>query len=330
MSTSFMQTVPINPLVSVLIPVYNASNYLEQAVNSILDQTYENLEVLVLDDSSTDNSWEVIKAMEDERIVKFKNQNNQGYLKTCNILFGKCSGNYITFQDADDFSDPRRIELQLNSFKEDHNLGICGTSICRISDNGNVIFEEKKKESHLEIKGSIASVPQFCGAAIMITREVLKEVGGYKEYFDRIGSEDYDWSCRIVEKFKAKNLTQPLYFYRQHSAAISKEVNPRKMVSSKMVRHFAEQRKKFGKDDLMIEKLDDVKKKEEELLMPYLDDHSLIFVQYASWFMYNRMYWPAITSSFKALKARPLSIRNLRTLLYCVRKSIANYVWNRG
>ncbi|MEP5104242.1 MAG: glycosyltransferase family 2 protein, partial [Ekhidna sp.] len=307
-----MQTFSVNSLVSVIMPVYNASRYLEQAIHSILDQTHKNLEILIADDSSTDNSWEIIEKIEDPRIIKFKNENNLGYLKTCNILFDKCSGNFITFQDADDFSDPRRIELQLNSFQEDHELGICGTSICRIDSNGNIILKEGKRQSDSDIKAEIGKSPQFCGATIMIKKSVLKKIGGYKEYFDRIGSEDYDWSFRIVEKFKAKNLTEALYFYRQHSEAISKEVNPRKMVSSKMVLFFADQRKINGEDDLMKGNHTEAKMREEKFLIPYQNDPSLIFVEYASWFMYNKMFRDAISISISALKVNPYSLRNLR------------------
>ncbi|RED99558.1 glycosyltransferase family 2 protein [Marinoscillum furvescens] len=316
-----MHNVQIAPLVSVLIPVYNAASYLNEAVQGILDQSFSNLEVLILDDASTDDSWELIQAFKDPRVKKYRNEVNKGYLKSCNILFNKAIGDYITFQDADDISDTDRIKLQLQAFEQDPELGICGTAIFRIDSEGRKLYAEKKALASDVIKANIATTPQFCGATIMIPRLVLETIGGYKEYYDRIGSEDYDWACRIVEKFKAKNLERPLYYYRQLSNAISKEINPRKMVSGKMVKYFAQQRREYGTDDLLDNKMDQANRKEKEFIQPYERDRSLIYIEYASWFMYNKLYKDAVRSAFMALTIRPFSLRNLRTLLYCIRKS---------
>lgn len=326
MSGSVMQTSLTNPLISVVIPVYNASDYLLSSIQSILNQSYNNLEILIADDASTDESWTKIQSLKDDRLKVFRNSINKGYLETCNFLFEQCSGDLITFQDADDISDLQRIEIQVNEFIRNQKLGICGTSIYRIDTEGRIIYEEKKTEKDNEIKARIGQSPQFCGATIMITKLVLKEVGGYRTYFNRIGSEDYDWSYRIVENNYSHNINQPLYYYRQHSGALSKEIDVRKMISAKMVQYFGRQRSEFGMDDLDNGAFEMIKQKESELTASYIADRSLIYVEYASWFMYNRMYRSAIDAAIKAVRSNIFSFRNIRTLAYCLRITLLNYV----
>ena len=118
-----------NPLVTILMPVYNAELYLKRAIESILNQTYKNIEFLIINDGSTDNSLAIIKSYSDKRIVLIENDKNSGLIYSLNIGLKKASGKYIARMDADDISYPTRIQKQC-AFMENHNeIGILGTFI---------------------------------------------------------------------------------------------------------------------------------------------------------------------------------------------------------
>jgi len=118
-----------NSLVSVLIPCYNCEEYVEEAVMSIIKQTYPNLEILVIDDGSTDNTGNILKilAKEDPRIIYIKNEENLKLIATLNKGLNLCKGKYIARMDADDISLPTRIEKQVNFLEAHPEIGIVGT-----------------------------------------------------------------------------------------------------------------------------------------------------------------------------------------------------------
>ena len=97
--------------VSVIIPVFNAEKYIKKSLISILKQTYNNLEILIYDDGSTDSSWDIVSSIEDTRIKLFQHEKNQGYVKTINKLFELANSDYIAFQDADDISHPTSVRI---------------------------------------------------------------------------------------------------------------------------------------------------------------------------------------------------------------------------
>ena len=126
------------PLVSVLMPAYNAGPYVRQAAESILSQTYPHLELLVADDASTDNTRALLDALAgDPRVRLFHNETNRGYLQTTNELFRHCKGGLITFMDADDWSAPARIEKLVQAFERDPLLQCAGKSYRRIAGRRN-------------------------------------------------------------------------------------------------------------------------------------------------------------------------------------------------
>ncbi len=208
----------IKYLFSIIIPAYNAEKFIEKSISSILNQTLKDFEILIADDGSTDNTREIIDSLRDPRIKSFHNSKNIGYLKTCNKLMLLASGDYIVFQDADDLSLPTRLEEQL-SFIEENELDACGTWVQRI-DN-----DDKQKEIHeypTNIKASLLNGKfDFVGGTFMVKREVVKKIGPYHEYFNRIGFEDYYWTVLIAFNYKILNIQKALYCYRQNEDSVS-------------------------------------------------------------------------------------------------------------
>jgi glycosyltransferase involved in cell wall biosynthesis len=236
--------------VSVLLPVYNCEDYVVQAIDSILQQSHRNLEVLVADDASTDSSRTIISAYNDERIVFLHNASNLGYLKTINNLMQHSTGDYITFQDADDWSHPDRIKLQLECLARER-LHVCGTAIHNTSSDGKVIGRNVYPRSSGEIaSNALAGLSAVCYATVMFSRDVYRDVGGYREFF-RYGGEDVDWFLRIIERYDCRNLAKPLYYYRFYPDSITGSVNILRQVASlRIAREMSVQRSQGQADYL--------------------------------------------------------------------------------
>jgi len=107
-----------SPLVSVCIPVYNREEYIENTVNSVLGQTFQNFEIIIIDDGSTDNSILIIKSIQDSRIKLFQNGVNKGVVYSRNRYLEEASGNFIAMLDSDDIWAPNKLEKQLDFFKK--------------------------------------------------------------------------------------------------------------------------------------------------------------------------------------------------------------------
>lgn len=107
-----------NPLVSIIIPCYNVEAYVEKAINSILNQTYTNLEIWIIDDASTDGTLQKVNAIKDDRIRIISFKENTQKVGAVNEALQKVNGDYIAFQDADDWSEPTRVQQQLKNSKK--------------------------------------------------------------------------------------------------------------------------------------------------------------------------------------------------------------------
>lgn len=311
-----------NPLISIIMPAYNAAPYIAEAIESIINQSYTNWELLIGDDCSTDNTKTVIQPyLSDERIKLFENEQNSSSPVTCNKLFRASKGEFITLLDADDMAAPERLQLQLNAFINNPTVGLVGTAYNIVDLQGNLIERVQKPLSNSEIRANITHKNTFCGATIMIRRKVYETVGGYREFFKNYSYQDYDWAYLISDHFECMNLPDYLYFYRQVPTSYSKKIIPKYYISDKLVQHLGKQRAERGEDDLQRGDYDSINKFIENLLVPFNQDPSLIYRKYAESFMYNRLHKAAINSAWQGLKKSPSKLVNYRTLFYCLRKS---------
>ncbi|KRI58433.1 hypothetical protein APD18_05015, partial [Acinetobacter baumannii] len=215
-------------MISILMPVYNAELYINDTLESIANQNYKNIEILICDDCSSDNSVLIIEKFieknKDINVRFFKNHSNMGYLKTSNFLASHATGEYISFQDADDLALPDRFN-KLKKHLIENSLDLVGSycgiffkknhllSVVKYSLNHNDIIKDLSEKNH----------PPFCGSSIMVKSEVIKKCGLYCDDFDRIGAEDFDWIYRVaLAGFKMGNFPEPLYLYRQHNQSVTR------------------------------------------------------------------------------------------------------------
>ncbi|MGM0582483.1 MAG: glycosyltransferase family 2 protein [Bacteroidota bacterium] len=296
------------------MPAYNAEKYIPNAIESILNQTYDHLELLICDDASTDRTRKKILNYRDKRIRTFTNEKNIGYLKTVNFLFSKANGQYITFQDADDWSEFDRLELQINEFVNNKNLGICGTYAQYHNSSGqNKTLKKITETSHEYIKNSIIYKSQFCGASIMIRDIVLEKIGGYRLYFDRIGSEDYDWSARIVESFESQNIPKFLYNVRQTPNSITRDIiNYKQLISNDIVKLLIHQRRSGLIDSLESKDYSPILRIENQIKDKIDKDKSYFLRKKADVSWYNGNMKTYLFSSFLAFRKDPLKSINIK------------------
>jgi len=204
-------------LVSILMPAYNAEKFVAQAINSILTQDYSNWELLILDDASTDGTSKVISAFKDTRIRSFHHSENQGYLLSCNELFKKTNGDFITFLDADDSCSASRLSICLNAFEKDANLEFLTTAHSKITDSGKTISNQFIEIDYKKYATDPNYCPTICCATTFVKKELLDGVGGYRPLFKKIGAEDYFWLWELSRNGKGKHLNKSLYDYRSHT-----------------------------------------------------------------------------------------------------------------
>lgn len=208
------------PLVSILMPAYNAEKFISEAIGSIVNQDYSNWELLILDDASKDSTLLIIRTFQDERIRIFQHQENLGYLHSSNEIVEKVEGDFITFLDADDTCQPNRISSCLSAFESDSELDFLTTDHIRTDESGKTISENRMKIDYDRYASEPTYYPTICCATIFLRKELQKKVGGYDPFFKEIGGEDYHWLFRLSRTGKGKHLSELLYRYRQHSGQI--------------------------------------------------------------------------------------------------------------
>ncbi len=243
------------PLVTVLMPVYNAQKYLRPALESILNQTYKNLEILIINDGSTDNSEQIILSYKDPRIRYIK-QENAGVGETLRRGVELAKGKFIRRMDADDITTPDSIEIQVNFLLKHPEFGMVAAQQCHITENGKVAksktiprpeWFDGKDFRILDFSDFQLgkAVPIVHGTA-MFYRKLALEVGNYRPWF-RV-AEDYDLWLRIMERSKIAVLNKCLYHLRIHgSSATSKYSDVLKFYDQKAI-EFAQIRRS-GKPD---------------------------------------------------------------------------------
>lgn len=219
------------PLVSIILPCYNAQLFLNKAIDSILKQTYCNFELLCIDDCSTDTTPEILRKYEllDKRVKIFTNKKNLKIAQTLNVGLRHSNGKYIARMDADDISLPNRIELQVKFLEENESIGICGGQ-CKVINEFDVY--SGKLSYILDNDGIISNLifdSSFAHPTVMFRRNIYESLGGYK---DMMPIEDLEYWHRMAKaKVKMANLPNVLLLYRIHGNNVSKTHNDERKIS---------------------------------------------------------------------------------------------------
>jgi glycosyltransferase involved in cell wall biosynthesis len=205
------------PLVSVVMPVFNVENYIEDSIKSILNQTFTDFEFIIIDDGSTDKSQDIINIWsEKDHRIKVFTQSNKGRPYTRNRGLELATADLIAIMDSDDTSLPQRLELQYNYMNTHTDVVALGGQVDAICMKGLDLYTTSFPLSHKEIESALLNDDgaQFCQPCTMIRKGVAIDVGGYDESY-RVG-EDTDLFLRMALKGKLANLPNILLKYRKH------------------------------------------------------------------------------------------------------------------
>lgn len=202
-----------NPKISIVLPTYNGAKYLRQAIESCLNQTYRDIELIIVDDCSTDHTPEVVRSFDDQRIRYVRNARNQRLPRSLNIGFAQASGEYLTWTSDDNEFLPEAIETMRMYLKEHPDVDfVYADNLAKYWDTGET---EKRNISGPEKIGERNCV----GACYLYTRRVYEAVGGFNPNYELV--EDYEYWIRVSKKFRMHYLPRVLYIYGEHSKSLT-------------------------------------------------------------------------------------------------------------
>lgn len=209
-----------NPRVSVLMPVYNGEKYLRAAIDSILDQDYRDIELIILDDGSSDSSAAVALTYSDKRIRLISNSKNLGIAETLNRGIELCRGEYIVRMDADDISHPSRIATQVDFMDAHPDIGISGTNVQTFgtADATKWMYPSDPDAVRAELLFS----PSLAHPTVILRRNILLDNKlRYSSAYPH--AEDYEFWLRCSRHTRLSNLGRILLSYRLHPAKVGEK-----------------------------------------------------------------------------------------------------------
>ncbi len=205
-------------LVSIILPVYNAEKFVEETINSILNQTYSNIELIIVEDCSTDNSLNIIKKFSDKRIKVFNFKENKGVAIARNYGVDKSEGEYLAFIDSDDIWKKDKLEKQMDFLQKNTQCNFVFSSYELINESGKkrnqIIYSQKEVDYKFILRNTIISTPTV----------LLKKSGFTDISFENISTaEDYSlWYKLLRDGEIAYGIKEPLVLVRKRSKSLSK------------------------------------------------------------------------------------------------------------
>ena len=210
------------PLVSVLLAVHDDARFLPEAIDSVLAQTLEDLELLVIDDASTDDSPAILAAVDDPRLVVLRNEEQSGLAASLNRGLDRGSGKYVARLDADDVAEPDRLRLQVERLRLETRTAIVGSAVVDLDERG------RRGRTHVLPRGArplrwhaLFSSP-FFHPTVLVDREAL-EAHGLRYDPSFLESEDYDLWTRLFAHADGDNLHEALVLKRVHAGQASQQ-----------------------------------------------------------------------------------------------------------
>ncbi|HLP63685.1 glycosyltransferase family 2 protein [Flavobacterium sp.] len=207
-----------SPIISVILPVYNCEKFVSEAVQSVLNQTFTDFELLIIDDCSTDATVSVIQSFSDQRINLISKEKNSGYTDSLNYAISIAKGKYIARMDGDDICFPTRFQRQIEMLESNEDVIMCGTAI-QIIDSEKIL---RHPINHDDIKVKLCFSNAFFHPTVVFRKEAFSNLSYNREFEP---AEDYDLWTRLVFKGKLMNTEEVLLHYRVHANQVSNYKN---------------------------------------------------------------------------------------------------------
>jgi len=295
------------------MPVYNGEKYLETAIKSVLNQTYFNIQFIIINDCSTDNSDKIVNVfLSNKKIIYLSNEKNSGVAISRNNALEHATGEYIAFHDQDDLWLPNKLELQIATFRKTPELGLLHAQYARVDDEGDLLPKYKKIPQTAfgnpdaqavvgDVFESIFISNDIQPLTSIIPRKVLDDVGWFNP--DLPGVDDYELWLRIAYHYKVGQLQTIVGYWRKHDDQQSNKGYQMLMMKLKAINIF----------------LADHRDAKDRVNSKYFTTRMHGMNRgVANYYFYNIQDYTIAKSYFtKALKFRPLDFNSLIKLFYC-------------
>ena len=249
------------PLVTVYIVNHNYGKYLQQSIDSVLDQSYKNIQLIIIDNGSKDNSKNILKKL-NPSLASIIFQKNKGLIAANNLAIRMSKGSFVMRLDADDWLRKDAIQIMVNEFKKENKLGLVFPNYYETDQFGNIIKQIKRHDFK---KVTLMDQPAH-GACTMFKKDLIEKVGFYDEEFNC--QDGFDIWLKFIKKYKVQNVNSPLFFYRKHENNLTKNENKilktrnkiliksnKKKKFNKIIAVIPVRGPKYDKDSLAIKKI---------------------------------------------------------------------------
>jgi len=302
------------PLVSVLMCVFNAEDYLDEAIESILQQTFNDFEFIILDDGSKDRSLKIIQkhAARDNRIQVISRE-NRGIIPSRNELLDASQGEYVAVMDADDVALPNRFNLQVQYLRSHPEVLGVGGNYQVIDSKGRFLTTFTLPETNDEIqKMMLVGHTAILHPTSMFRSKAIKEIGGYDPEYHLV--EDLDLWLRLGEKGQIANLNVPVLKYRLHGNSISEQNGLQQRDNDRKACEAAWKRRGIS-----------IKYEADSAWRPSStkDSRHGFMLRYGWWAWNSRQRWTSIVYGLKAIRLKPFSDLSWKLLLSALFKPFA-------
>lgn len=192
-----------NPLISILVNCYNSEKFLKDCLNSLINQTYENIEIIVWDNVSSDKTAEIVSQFNDPRIYYYLSNIHRNLVESRITAWSKINGNYVAIMDSDDLSYTDRLKIQLEIINKNKNIAVVGGGVEYINDLGDTISYKKFSVSNKKLKNEILYKFPMNNSALFFDKKKVDNVGGYSKQYVFIN--DYELLFRLSKKYDIVN-----------------------------------------------------------------------------------------------------------------------------
>lgn len=317
-----------HPLVSVVMVTRNVDRFLAEAIESILGQTFKDLESIVVDYGSTDRSMAIISEYAHDTRLKLHRIDACGLAEARNAACTIARGQYLAIMDADDVALPERLALQVAFMQENAEVGLLGGSVEWIDTTGRRLFVDTVPTTDREIRRELERRCPFWQPTVLVRRDAFILAGGYREAF--APAEDYDLWLRITEHFQCANLPQVVLRYRMHPHQVSLRKRSQQTMGVLAARAAAAVRKQGLPDPLS-----QAERITPEILtnlgISHHEQHEVLISDYAQWIRHMCLAGELSTALQSALEIVETDLSDIaRWQVASLHLTIASILWKQG